>query len=59
MVRDEYRVMTTSASDLLICTKNGIQGDQQSSAYENRGSRVVCQHKERMGQTFTRHKGGT
>ena len=33
--RDDYTVMTTSALDLLILIEGGIQGNQQSSTYEN------------------------
>ena len=57
--RDEYPVTTTSVLDILIRIEGGIRGNQQSSAYENRGGKGGYQHKEHMGHTFTQHKGGT
>ena len=58
MGRDEYPVTIKSALYLLICTEGGILGNQQSPTYENHGGIGGGQHKERIGHTFTQHKGG-
>ena len=57
--RDQYPVKTTSALDLLIHTKGGIWENLKLSTYENRGDRRGRQNKERIGNTFTKYKGGT
>ena len=57
--RDDYPVTTRSVFETLICTGGGICGNQQLSDYENREGSRGRQHKERMGHTFTQHKGGT
>ena len=57
--RDEYPVKNTLALDILIRTGCGIWGNQKLSTYENHGGRRGRQNKERIGNTFTKYKGGT
>ena len=60
MGRDEYPVMTTLSLGIFIRIESGIFGNQQYSAYDNRGGRVGCQKKGRTGHTFAhRLQGGT
>ena len=60
MGRDDYPVTIILELYLLIHTEGGIQGNQKSSTYENRGGgRGGLQKKERMGHTFNKEKGGT
>ena len=59
MGRYDYPITTTSALYILIYKEGGIGGNQKSSTYKNSGGRGEIRHKDHMGHTFTKQKGGT